>query len=324
MTLNIISLLDYVTIIEEAIVEGKGEDSFGYFFHEEGGVLATFDGCGGLGARKYEHYNMNSGAYIASRAVSAAVLRWFYVFSNQNGKLDSKKLDQISSEMRSTIKSALSMYKEAQVSGLKSTGMSREFPTTASVVMFAVNGKRIDTAFFWAGDSRGYILNSEGLAQITTDDLAGNEDAFENLSSDARLENVVAADGKFRINHKIISLVPPFIAITATDGCFGYFQTPMEFEFMLLETLLISKNADEWKKRMHHEMSNVAGDDFSLGIAVFGYGDFKNLKKDYQKRHDFLKGKYIARIPSATSSLLYAMWCEYQQEYDRFKNINES
>ena len=49
-------------------------------------------------------------------------------------------------------------------------------------------------SFIWAGDSRGYTLDAEGLHQYTRDDARGNPDAYEGLLLDRPLTNFVSAD----------------------------------------------------------------------------------------------------------------------------------
>ena len=46
------------------------------------GSIGVFDGCGGLGARQYKHYEDHTGAYIASRIASGAVYEWFQLLKS--------------------------------------------------------------------------------------------------------------------------------------------------------------------------------------------------------------------------------------------------
>ena len=52
---NILLLLDVVFVANGEIIKLSGEDSFGYSFNENGGVIAVFDGCGVL-----DHVNMKN------------------------------------------------------------------------------------------------------------------------------------------------------------------------------------------------------------------------------------------------------------------------
>jgi hypothetical protein len=300
----------------------NGEDACGYFFNESVGIIATYDGCGGLGAKRYAGYNSKTGAYIASRIVGQAVFRWFNNFSLKEGRINESTISQIKDGLSREIVAELSQYRDRESSGvslLKKSDLVRELPTTLSVVLFDYEQNNMNTAFIWAGDSRGYILTAdEGLAQITIDDLTGGHDAFDNLYADGRLSNVVAVDGDFALNHKRLALPLPFIAITATDGCFGYFKTPMEFEYMLLATLYHADSPMEWEKELKEAMGDVAGDDYSLCFAVFGYKDFQELKNSFCKRTIYLHGRYINMLANSTQEEKRQMWDDYKKDYSRW------
>ena len=63
---------DYFMINGE-MIEGCGEDSFYAASSEYTSVLAVFDGCGGIGSRKYPRFSGHSGAYMSARAISGAM-----------------------------------------------------------------------------------------------------------------------------------------------------------------------------------------------------------------------------------------------------------
>ena len=303
---------------------GNGEDAFGYSFNENGGILTTYDGCGGLGAKRYVEFQSKTGAYIASRVVGRAVLGWFERFSWNNGRVNEQTIGQIKEELSTEMIATLDEHKREETTGgsqLKKSDLVRELPTTVSLILFdylqAQNA--ITAAFIWAGDSRGYVLTEErGLGQITIDDLTGNHDAFDNLFADSRLSNVVAADGKFDLHHRLLSLNAPFVAISATDGCFAYLQTPMEFEYMILQALYNANNPKDWEERLDFSMRKVAGDDYSLGIAAFGYDDFEKLKKGFERRTIDLYEKYIIMLANATGEEKREMWLDYKKDYNRW------
>ena len=321
---DIRSKVSLLSLVTGEMKPDNGEDAFGYSFNENGGILATYDGCGGLGARRYEAFQSKTGAYIASRVVGKAVLGWFQRFSWNKGRVNEQTMGQIIEELSREMVIALGEFKGEEMSGgsrLKRSDLVRELPTTVSLVLFDYLQVQnaITAAFIWAGDSRGYVLTEEsGLGQITIDDLTGDHDAFDNLFADSRLSNVVAADGRFHLHHRLLSLEAPFVAISATDGCFAYLQTPMEFEYMMLEALYHANNPTEWEERMEFAMRKVAGDDFSLGIAAFGYDDFEELKKGFERRTIHLHEKYITMLANATGEEKREMWLDYKKDYNRW------
>ena len=321
---TITSIVNQLSLVTGEMVEGCGEDAYGYSFNENGGILATCDGCGGLGAKRYEEYDGKTGAYLASRIVAEAVLLWFENFSANQGRVEERSMDQIKEELIQSMMGSLGKVdggESSETSQLKKSDLVRELPTTLSLILCDLAQDKMNTAFVWAGDSRGFILTAEeGLAQVTTDDLTGHQDAFENLHGDGRLSNVVSADGQFHLNHKVLSLSLPFVAITATDGCFGYFRTPMEFEYMLLLTLLNSEDAKQWEQKLEEAMREVVGDDFSLCFAVLGYEGFQTFKESFYQRSIMLYEKYIAVLADATPEEMKQMWLEYKKEYSRWQD----
>ena len=65
--------------------------------------------------------------------------------------------------------------------------LGKAFPTTASVITGKTNGNKVDVTCYWAGDSRCYMLDANGLHQLTADDLDG-QDAMSNLSNDGVMQ----------------------------------------------------------------------------------------------------------------------------------------
>ena len=81
-------------------------------------------------------------------------------------------------------------------------------------------------------------------SQITKDDT-NVDDELENISADGVMNNIIFngksdKDGNacFTIHHRMVPRTAPFIAFSATDGCFGYIPSPMEFEYYILDCLM--------------------------------------------------------------------------------------
>ena len=70
--------LDTVQMITHAAKKNLGEDSFFCAQSEDSAIVCVMDGCGGLGARRYDSFQGHTGAYIASRSVAGAVHDWYY------------------------------------------------------------------------------------------------------------------------------------------------------------------------------------------------------------------------------------------------------
>jgi hypothetical protein len=71
----------------------------------------------------------------------------------------------------------------------------------------------------------------------------------------------------------------PVIILCSTDGCFGYYQTPMHFEHVLKSCLEEVEDEKTWSAKIEQEISKVTGDDCSLSLIAWGFSSFSDLKK---------------------------------------------
>lgn len=285
-------LLNHVMCMSKAAIDDQCEDAYAFHVENEYGMISVFDGCGGLGAKKYENCNHRTAAYIAARLASGTVLNWFETkMTNDQGGLHASS-QQIVSSLKSALDESFLQAKQAlDVEETKLSGsMIRSFPTTASIVLIdSKNGDVLKCSFLWAGDSRGYILQPDGLKQCTSDDLRIEGDAFENLYADSPLSNMLNGEGKYRINQQKITCRTPAIVLSATDGTFGYLPSPMHFEWMIVRTLCDSGSFAEWEARLREEIASVAGDDSTLVMAVYGWKSFSDLQTAFKEREGSLK-----------------------------------
>ena len=296
---SLISYTDLFFVVGGEMKPDNGEDSYAFSINDTHALLSVFDGCGGIGSRKYEMYGGKTGAYLASHFCSDLILGWFKEYCNKGLNLTTAELPLVCEELKEEFAKCLDNLK-SKAGGIGIRGsLTRDFPTTTSTVIINRENGDLKANYIWAGDSRGYLLLEDGIVQVTRDDIYGEDDAYSNLSDDGRLENMICADGKFVLNHKSVVCPSQAIIVTATDGCFGYFYTPMEFEYMLLSTLAESKTPKEWKEKLNAYMLKFTGDDYTLGIAVAGYKTFSDLKKKYVPRCKQLFSEYIRGIETA-------------------------
>lgn len=312
-----------VTVIAGEMVKDNGEDSYAYCFGTNYGYIAVFDGCGGLGAKRYTEFSNKTGAYLASRLVALSTLEWFKATYLINEPRKSEfPVNRLKTSIENRLNQIKAMTDKLDTLSIKGSLSSKSFPTTAScVVCDYTNNKSLICHFLWAGDSRGYILDREGLSQITKDDIEDDEDALANLSSDSKLENVINADSTFVLNNKSIIVHYPAITIMSTDGAFAYFQTPMEFEYALLYTLSKSANIAEWEILLNKYIKEFASDDYTLMLAVFGFSSFEEMKKYYFSRAGYLYNNFISPIVAARKENkgydVKPFWEQYKQTYYR-------
>lgn len=328
------SYFDDLFVISGAMIEDNGEDSWLCALGANSAIAAVFDGSGGLGAKKYRNFSGKTGAYIGARIVSGAAADWYHSLDAQGNPAE-EGFSAFPGYVRSAYAAAKSRIDERlRVSG----SMAREFPTTAAAALLVPSeikggifgtGHRFDMELqvLWAGDSRVYLLDPSGLIQVTRDDL-DEMDAYRNITSDGAMNNVVASDGQTVFHTGRITLESPFIVFAATDGCFGYTRTPMEFEYMMLDAMAQAWTPEEMRRILHERMEEAAQDDFTLCFTASGFGSFAQMKKTFASRKSLVEEKYIRPLAGARTEsqeaaleLEQKLWEEYRQDYERLLRV---
>lgn len=310
--------------IQAEAVQDCGEDS-GFVVSYENGLVVTgvFDGCGGIGGKRYPEVNGRTGAYIGSQTAAFAADAFFKKYGekfkhvkNQTDQLQLfRQLQEYISGKLATVKKKLTQNGGVQVGG----SLSKSFPTTISVTTAISAGEPTLCNFLWAGDSRGYILDDKGLYQVTSDDIDTNsDDAFLNLREDGILTNVANGDNSFTLHNETLAFSRPSMLINATDGCFAYFLTPMDFENVILRTMIGSSSPAQWQTRLKKEIKAVTGDDFTLAVSCFGFDSFDDMKKYYNMRQIDVQKKYINEQDGADEEKLRQLWESYKPSYYGF------
>jgi serine/threonine protein phosphatase PrpC len=255
-------------------IPGHGEDSDPIL--RDGpdlGLVAVFDGMGGAGGTVYETpEGRRTGAYLASRiardVVEQRMLDLLEPDWNLNGEAAAEDLH---GSVQQALRERLAELK-APPSGLRSR-LLRALPTTMAVVALQrtqPGGSTWACHVLWAGDSRAYVFEPAGARQLTTDDLRDPGDALANLRQDSVVSNAMSADTDFQVNYRRIELQAPFLVACATDGCFGYLQTPMHFEHLVLGGLQQARTATAWSSSLQSEIVSVTGDDAAMSMMGVG------------------------------------------------------
>ena len=317
--------MDAIFVVSSEAYKGEGEDSFCCSCSDGSAMIAVFDGCGRLGSRKYDNYEGHTGAFIASRLASGAVYDWFQnrirtAFTRNDQKADDYWKENYS-VLKARIAEALFLGEIHAGSTLKLRGsMVRDFPTTAAIALAEDGGDKVRLRIMWAGDSRIYFLVCGGLMPLSRDDT-DSENAFEDLRNDPVQTNVLSSDGRFSLHTRAFSLAEPALIIAVTDGYFGYWNTPMEFEYFLLNTLEESASLEEWKKRLREEIQDVTGDDATLAAMAFCFGTFERMKTSYTDRHQIVEKNYIGPLADTvpcSEEKARTLWKEYRIGYGKF------
>lgn len=316
-TQDFLTQLDMVLAFCQEAREGCGEDSLCHSFCRQAGLLGVFDGCGGLGGQSHRSYSGHTEAYMASRMVSGAVYGWFTeTFPRETMPERFPELDT------RYIRPVLTAFQPKQESSLPLKGsMYRTLPTTAAVALLSQGAGGPELTALWAGDSRIYCLTpEEGLSQFTVDDCS-QPDPMENLYDDGILTNVISADGRYTLRQSRFRLPSPCLVLAATDGCFGYVSTPMEFEGMLLGSLEQADRGVAWEDALKKYIGSVAGDDYTMALASVGFGSFEALREAFLPRYEDIYHRYlepVSRLHPDDREGRRALWQRYRGNYLRF------
>lgn len=311
---NFLEIIDQFFVVHGEKIAGKGEDSFLISVNEKAGLAGVFDGCGGSGAKVYKSLGEKTGAYIASRVLSETTYGWFD--ESWDEKENTYKIS--GQELKDAIDTRLARLKQKSGAGSILKGsMTKEFPSTLAAAAVRPGEKGLLADFLWSGDSRVYVLDGRGLKQVSVDDLPVT-DAMENLRQDAGMNNVVSASHPYQIHVRKLKLDGPCIILAATDGCFGYLKTPMEFEKLLLGTLLAGESIVQWHNALDEQIKNVAGDDYTMSVLCLGYGSFHKLKDSCRKRYGYLEQAYPLHQDTSEEEL-FRQWQVYRRDYEMYQ-----
>ena len=318
-------------IIANEIVPNHGEDSYLAETDEQGGLLCVADGCGGIGSRRYAQLENHTEAYIASRLAVQCTHDWVSALDGHCLPQDAQSARACAQTLAQALTQKLTefhlQYHNEVSSRVIMRGLQRTLPTTlCAALVDARHADHVSCVFFWAGDSRGYVLSVDGLRQCTADHVAGQTNAMENLYQDSRLSNMVNADRDFTIDTYGLTVDKPCVVLTATDGTFGYLPTPMEFELLLLNTLQASNDLAGWHARLTNALSSMASDDNTLTFACFGVADFQTLKQSFAPRRAAFQAQYITPVRRRKQNIEYArsLWEEYRQHYELSEEVRHA
>lgn len=307
---NMLELADFLLFFCGEREPDQGEDSFAYALNEAGAMVSVFDGCGGSGAGRYEKLQDRTGAYLAARAASAACLRWFEELDGAEDAGD----DALKARILENLE--LCERKGGRLGLNAAAPRAKRLPTTAAAAVCRPARSGMELQLRWAGDSRVYWLDEEGLAQLTWDD-AGGLDPMEKLSQDPPLSNAITLSRDFQIHSARLTAEKAGLLLAATDGCFGYYSTPMEFEYLLLSTLEGAENAAAWEDALKEAVGRVTGDDYTLCALCLGFGSFQELKRRLLGRTKLMERVYITGLDACSPEEKQLLWERYKSGYLR-------
>ena len=298
-------------------------------------AVGVFDGMGGAGAAtcNSDFGENHTKAYVASRITQKAVKD----FLNDNFEKEAISSDSLKSTISERLRNETEKFPSCEKSMLRSK-LVRDYPTTMALITLHDIGESFEIDSYWAGDSRCYLWTNEGFYQISKDDLENDIDPMENLSNDSPMTNCICADREFIIHHKPILLKKvPVIILCATDGCFGYYKTPMHFENMLKRCLQEAKDKDDWKNLIKNEILKVTGDDCSISLIAEGCTSFEDLKEtmttnttkgfhELQEQEEKIASftKFLTTEKDMYEKNAKNAWKEYKNNYMKYINSEDN
>lgn len=308
--------LDCVVEIVYKPLKEKGEDSFAYSFEKkELHTQAVFDGCGGAGSWQYAEYKNATGAFISAQSMARAYLDWFRTLTPEEAS-DPARAEQSFHRMADEVLSKL----KRECAPMKISGsMVKAFPCTVSATLMTPGESGISLTTLNSGDSRIYFFSpGTGLVQLTVDDSQGNPDPLESLRDSAPMSNMLNADQPFEVRYRRLEVGLPCAIMTATDGVFGYFRSPMDFEFLLLDTMMSSDSFAQFESVFREIIVKATGDDSACIMSFYGWDSYENVKRKMAPRHEYISSVVSflnkAEKEGRTDEALDQVWRDYKKK----------
>ena len=151
--------------------------------------------------------------------------------------------------------------------------------------------EEIEVVYIWAGDSRGYMWNEDGLAVLTDDH-----------EKDETMTNLITLSKDFYLEGKMYTFKKPCILFNATDGCYKCpaFASPFDLEYIFLDAFKEVYSLDDGIKKLKETFEVLSSHDDSNTIALSTYGDFdsfESFKKAVLERLGYIDKEYITKLP---------------------------
>ena len=312
-------------------VPGHGEDDA---LCVGGWAAAVFDGLGGLGGRPLRNSRDTEARAAARRArdclrdaISSQENRLKAGFSHCAGAAD-----VLLNAMR--LRHELEVALDAAFLELGEKTGARTLPTNCACVLRASASEGEYAICLWAGDARAYLLDRNGLAQLTRDDNATGADAFEDLrgaapaAQTARLGLDMADGPGTHLGLNVVEIGGPAVLLACSDGVYSPYRSPMHLELMLWRWLGLEPDAalplmdDFWDRRAQDDCSLVAIDvPAEQGGNTWTFTARERVAELYARYiRDFPPapgGHADAKTRAAYEQALSELWAAYKPGYER-------
>ena len=275
--------------------------SYLYELDVAGALLGVFDGSGGDAA--FPGLQGRSGGYLAARAACGAYIDRF------GGGAEPS---QDAPDMKTLLQRYLRICKER---GAGEDTDPRSLGCSAAVALCRSARAGVDVQLQWVGSARAYLLDEEGLKQLTRDDR-GDMDAMEALLSSAAPTRRISLDRDFPLHTARLSVNRPGLLFVATDGCLAGMSAPMELEDRILRSLMTAPSPAAFEETLAESLGTEETE-LALSGACLGFESFDGLKRRMAGRARQLRRDYIEGLEACSTEEKRLLWARYREGYQR-------
>ena len=316
------------------IQEDNFEDTFPYIDEE---LLVVCDGCGGAGSSKHilniEDFNsyekirdlvlpedqdglmkeymthphvfapiinctekkkMVTSAFLGSRI---ALSRFVYAY---------KTLGHDAETLRNFVYDGFKrVIEELHLDESLKTDAALLATTLVAIALQEENEKELKVDVYWAGDSRAYYLNKDGVQKLVIDD---EEEGGGLVNLFAVKKNIDPV-----LNKREYVLAKPCALFTCSDGLFDSVAGPIEVENVLLHFMInYGTSMDTFAEGMKEYYDHVKNDDTTIALRSFGYSDYNEFKEAHRDRLAYVEHLYIEKTKYGLAYNLRTDLSEYE------------
>lgn len=227
-----------------------------------------------------------SPAYRASRITTGTLDAQFFTVSNERKKIDEIFLPTFAEKFSLELRKNLSDTFEHIP------------PISCGSFFMQCEGKKFYTGYLGCGSVRLFLLTGQGLMILSPEEFPAV------------------------ISGKMFDCPLPAILLCASDRTFRKFESPMDFEYVLLDTLCDSQTIEGWKTLLTKRILSEEDRSFQLLVGSFGFGSFKTMQKTFSNRKSNLYWNFLSKETNATPYEAEAMNTAYEQNYLSYRTGN--
>jgi len=160
-------------------------------------------------------------------------------------------------------------------------------PTTLVTILYEEHEDYVDTLYLWAGDSRGYRWDANGLVQVS-----------EDHETDGVITNQINLDKKFYISCKYARVKKPCLIFCTSDGCYSCMTSPLDFEYYFFDQFRNASSLKEATELLRTLYMSCSEDDTNtVALKAFGFDSYEMIRKSIDERLKDLVDFYEKELP---------------------------